>query len=313
MKDNIKFSIGIPAYKGRFIADCINSILAQSYANFELIIVNDASPDNIDKIVHSFSDPRIRYYKNEKNIGAEHVVNNWNKCLDFAIGEYFILMGDDDLMASTYLEEFLKLINKYPELDVYHCRVKTINENSEVTGLCPICPEFENTYDFIWERIKRNRLQFISDFVYRTEELKSRGSFYKLPLAWGSDDLTAYIMSGNKGIAYTSNPVFLYRRSTLTISSSDNIDLKIDAIKQIEKWLKNYLKKAPKNPDHSLLQKQIQKSLPNYISAAKNEKLTNTVNIHKTKGLVKLLKNKNNYKITALDILKSSLYALNKK
>ena len=62
-----KFSITIPAYKRTYLQECIDSILGQTYTDFELIIVNDASPEDLDSIVNSFSDSRIRYYKNEKN------------------------------------------------------------------------------------------------------------------------------------------------------------------------------------------------------------------------------------------------------
>ena len=61
----MKFSVTIPAYKARFLKECIESILAQTYKDFELIIVNDASPEDLTSIVKSFNDPRIRYYINE--------------------------------------------------------------------------------------------------------------------------------------------------------------------------------------------------------------------------------------------------------
>ena len=116
----MKFSIGIPAYKAKFLKECVESILNQTYTDFELIIVNDASPENLDEIVLKFSDSRIRYYVNEINCGAENVVDNWNKCLEYSNGEFFILMGDDDIMHYNYLEEFERLIKKYPDLDIYH-------------------------------------------------------------------------------------------------------------------------------------------------------------------------------------------------
>ncbi|MGS3108146.1 glycosyltransferase, partial [Escherichia coli] len=88
----------------------IDSILSQTFKDFELIIVNDASPENLDSIISSYDDTRIRYYKNDKNCGAENVIDNWNKCLSFANGDYFILMGDDDKLDEDYLSEFNKII-----------------------------------------------------------------------------------------------------------------------------------------------------------------------------------------------------------
>ena len=88
MSTNIKYSVTVPACKAQFLAECIDSILAQTYKNFELIIVNDASPQDLDSIVSKYDDPRIRYYKNKVGFGAEHVVGNWNKCLEYATGDY---------------------------------------------------------------------------------------------------------------------------------------------------------------------------------------------------------------------------------
>lgn len=76
MTKNIKFSVTVPAYKAQFLSQCIDSILAQSYKSLELIIFNDASPQDLDSIVSKYNDPRIRYYKNEIGFGAEHVVGN---------------------------------------------------------------------------------------------------------------------------------------------------------------------------------------------------------------------------------------------
>ena len=77
----MKFSITIPAYKAAFLPEAIESCLAQTYSDFELIVVDDASPEDIAGIVHRYEDRRIKYYRNEHNYGAINVVENWNRCL----------------------------------------------------------------------------------------------------------------------------------------------------------------------------------------------------------------------------------------
>lgn len=62
-------SIGIPAYKATYLKEAIDSVLNQTYTKFELIIVNDKSPENIEEIISTYNDKRIRYYKNEDNLG----------------------------------------------------------------------------------------------------------------------------------------------------------------------------------------------------------------------------------------------------
>jgi glycosyltransferase involved in cell wall biosynthesis len=126
----MKFSILIPAYKKAYLQECIDSILRQSYERFELIIVDDASPEDLYSIVSLYSDPRIKYYRNGKNCGAINVVDNWNICLSYAAGDYVICMGDDDKLLPNCLEEYVKLIEKYPGVGLLHGWTEIIDEDS---------------------------------------------------------------------------------------------------------------------------------------------------------------------------------------
>ena len=84
-------TIAIPAYKADFLCDAISSALNQSYPFIELLIIDDDSPYDINGIVCQFHDNRIRYCRNKTNLGSESAAHNWNKCLDEAKGEYFVL------------------------------------------------------------------------------------------------------------------------------------------------------------------------------------------------------------------------------
>lgn len=243
----MKFSITIPAYKARFLKECIESILSQTYKDFELIIVNDASPEDLTSIVKSFDDPRIRYYVNEKNCGAINVVDNWNKCLDYATGEYIICMGDDDKLLPNCLEEYVKLINKYPNLNIYHAWTEIIDENSNAIEIQEGRPEREGVYSMIWSRWN-GRIQFIGDFLFNRKILKDNGGFYKLPLAWSSDDISTFIAAKDTGIANMQTLGFQYRSTTETISrSNDNFKYKLLANIQEEEWYRLFLKNVPKH------------------------------------------------------------------
>ena len=269
MNSRPAFSIAIPAFKVKFLKDCICSILNQTIKDFELIIINDCSPEPIDEAVESFHDSRISYFKNDKNIGAENLVVNWNKCLEKATGDFFIMMGDDDRMEPDYLEEFSNLIFKNPGIDVFHCRSKIIDESSQIIGFTPSWSDFESVYESIWHRAKGFRLQYVSDFVFRTAVLKQNGGFYNLPLAWASDDITVYIACGNKGIAHTNKPVFNYRQSRYTISSSGNAELKMKAVLLEEKWFKDFLQKEPENDSDKIIKKELYAILKKFIENKK--------------------------------------------
>ena len=95
-------SIIMPSYNtGRFIAETINSVLAQTYTNWEIIIVDDCSTDNTDEVVAQFSDARIKYFKNEKNSGA---AVSRNRALREAKGKWIAFLDSDDLWEPEKLE-----------------------------------------------------------------------------------------------------------------------------------------------------------------------------------------------------------------
>jgi glycosyltransferase involved in cell wall biosynthesis len=89
-------SVCIPTYRGAaHIAETLDSVLAQTHSDFELVVVDDASPDATQAIVAGYRDPRIRYLRNEKNLGPQ---GNWNRALSEARGRYFKLLPQDDLL-----------------------------------------------------------------------------------------------------------------------------------------------------------------------------------------------------------------------
>ncbi len=95
-------SIIMPSWNtARFIAESIQCVLNQTYQNWELLIVDDCSTDNTDQIVASFKDPRIKYFKNEKNRGAALARN---RAMREAQGEWLAFLDSDDLWDSRKLE-----------------------------------------------------------------------------------------------------------------------------------------------------------------------------------------------------------------
>lgn len=240
----MKFTVAIPAFKRRYLRECIDSVLAQTYNDFEVVIVNDASPENLDEIILSYDNPKIRYYVNSKNSGVINVVDNWNICLDYANGDYLILMGDDDRLLPHCLEEYSRLIDRYPGLGLYHGWTEIIDEDSKFLMLQEARPQYEGVYSMIWHRW-HGRTQFIGDFLFEISLLRSNGGFYKLPMAWGSDDISAVMAASRGGVANTQVLVFQYRVSPLTISSIGDVDVKMNAVSMEKMWYGQYLLTPP--------------------------------------------------------------------
>lgn len=243
-----RFSLTIPAYKSAFLHEAIDSCLSQTYADFELIIVDDASPEDIKGIVDRFDDQRIRYYRNEKNCGAIDVVDNWNICLSYARGEYIICMGDDDRLLPCCLEEYARLIEEYPEIGLLHGWTEIIDEHSQITELSAPRPLWESAYSVAWNRWENRHHQYIGDWCFETEWLRQQGGFYKSPLAWSSDDITAIIGASKNGVVNSQQPCFQYRNHDSTITTNGgNSSIKMDAVRMEREWFEKFLAKEPKD------------------------------------------------------------------
>ena len=238
MAKDIKFSVTIPAYKDRYLKETIDSVLAQTYQNYEVVIVNDASPYDLDSIVSKYSNPRIRYFKNKKNCGAKDVVDNWNICLSYATGDYLICMGDDDNLTPRCLQDFAELIEKYPDLDLYHARSEVIDDDSRFVCVLEERPEWESVYSLMYNP----RNTHLGDWLFKTETLRKNGGFFKLPYGWQSDDISAFMAAATHGVANTKEPGFQYRGNGLSISHDmKSIEDKIEAVRFSIQWQKDFV------------------------------------------------------------------------
>lgn len=268
----MKFSITIPAYKQKYLYEAIDSCLAQTYKEFELIIVDDASPEDLKSVVAKFQDGRIKYYRNEKNCGALNVVDNWNICLSYAVGDYVICMGDDDRLLPTCLEEYSKLIDKYPNLNIYHALTEIIDDKGNVCKIQEPRPEYEGMYSMIYGRLNNHRLQFIGDWLFKRDWLIANKGYVKMPLAWGSDDLTAYYAAKEKGVANSQQPLFQYRVNPLTITNGGNSRLKYRIYQKLYFIIRNDLLKL-QNANIDVKEKVYKKSIEVIVDKAERKLL----------------------------------------
>ena len=241
--EKVKFSIVIPAYKASYLKECVDSVLEQSYGNWELIVVDDDSPNNLKPIIDLYDDSRIFYHRNKKNCGALNVVDNWNICLSYCTGDYVICMGDDDKLFPDCLTEYARLIRKYPG----NGWTEIIDEKSNFFDITAPRAEFESCYSLVWNRWNGRTQQFIGDWCFEIEWLRSQGGFFKIPLAWSSDDITAAIAAMKNGVANSQELCFQYRVNSQTISKTGNVYEKMNAKLAEKKWYENFLERKPEN------------------------------------------------------------------
>ena len=219
MPTSPKYSFIMPAYKGQFIRESIESILKQTHKDFELIIVDDASPDNLCEIVSEYKDSRIRFYRNEHNIGGADLVAQWNHCLEYARGEWVILATDDDVYEPEFLSTADYLLKQYPTVDMYHSRICHCDECLIPFKFEPALPDYASYEEYLY-MMYHGVLGGIPQYMFRTRTLRSIGGFYSLPKAHGSDELIALIMAKN-GVVCSGKVLTKFRYSGLNVSEGN--------------------------------------------------------------------------------------------
>lgn len=122
-------SVVMPAYNAeKYLNDAINSILNQTFVDFEFIIINDGSTDSTEDIVLSYADERIRYVKNDVNL---QIVKTLNKGIELAKGQYIARMDADDISLSTRFEEQVRFMQLNPAIDICGTWLQTFGDKNE--------------------------------------------------------------------------------------------------------------------------------------------------------------------------------------
>lgn len=124
-----KISVLLPIYNTneKHLKECIESILNQTFKDFELIILNDASTVDLDNIINSYNDDRIRYYKNETNLG---ITKTRNKLLELAKGKYIAVADHDDISVAMRFEKEYNFLEKHPNISIVSGWLEIFNENT---------------------------------------------------------------------------------------------------------------------------------------------------------------------------------------
>lgn len=308
--DDIKFSILIPSYKKIFFHEALASVINQTYLNWEIIVIDDCSPEDLKSVVDSIGDKRILYIRNKENIGARNVVDNWNKCLSYASGEYVLCMGDDDKLTSDCLNNCRNYIAKNTNISVFHLQTLLINEESEIVDVQEGRPAWESVYSATFNKLK-GRLQYIGDWLFKTDSLKKCGGFYNLPYAWYSDDITPIIVGRDYGIINIPEFGFQYRVSSHTISSDEkNIEGKIDACRKAHKWYRDFFSIPANNSADTEYQRCILKMLPGKEKTAIIKTLATGMKIGKFRAVLRFFVEKRRLNINTKMILFSLILSM---
>ena len=123
--------IGIPVRNGqKYIREALDSLLAQTLTDLEIVICDNNSSDNTESICREYAarDPRVRYFRNERDLGP---AGNHNRCFAHSSGKYFKWHAHDDLCAPTFLEKCVAVLERQPSVINCHSHTRIVDENGK--------------------------------------------------------------------------------------------------------------------------------------------------------------------------------------
>jgi glycosyltransferase involved in cell wall biosynthesis len=232
----MKFTIGLPITKTNFLGETLESISAQSFGDFELVIRNNGATREIKDEIKSIcaewiGKPNVVYTESEKQL---KIADNFNEIVKIARGNYLTILSDDDILSPDFLKEFDILTGGYSNADVFHCRTRIVDQDKNLLYYSELCPGFESLPDFTYHRLIGVRRIFLSDFVVSTKALRAIGGFPEKSQGWGVDTLTWHLL-GNNGIAYTPQILLDYRFNTANFSNNKgNLVVKLEDLAYVK-------------------------------------------------------------------------------
>jgi glycosyltransferase involved in cell wall biosynthesis len=208
---NPRVTFLVPCYKlAHLLGDCVNSILMQSYRDFEVLIMDDCSPDHTPEVAATFRDPRVRYVRNPVNLGH---LKNYNEGIRLARGHYLWLVSADDRLRLPYvLERFVALLDQHRDVGMAFCPGVNLHDDGRegaVQGL-------HGDADVIFERG-----QFLSRLIHYNsvctpaaiarKECYERMGMFPLDLPYAGDWYVWCFIALHDKVAYLAEPMVNYR------------------------------------------------------------------------------------------------------
>lgn len=216
MNDTI--TVIIPTYnKADFISQTIESVLQQTYKNFEIVIIDDCSSDNTEHVVQKYLSGKIRYFKHKTNWGPGETFNDGIKK---ARTEYITLIASDDILLPAHLELVINEFKKDKKIETVFSKLQVIDENNNYLNKIQEPPYIDkykllNTLFYIENRIPSPGIAFKKSLFNKTKMFNPN-----LILMHDYDLNIRCMMYGE--IAVLPEPTVLYRRF------SDNCNLSGD-------------------------------------------------------------------------------------
>jgi len=225
---NPTVSFVVPCYKlAHLLGECIGSILSQTYTDFEILVLDDCSPDNTAEVTASFKDQRVRYIRNETNL--KHL-RNYNKGISLARGKYIWLISADDCLRRPYvLERYVRVMDQNPSVGYVFCSAVGLFQGRE-TGVLDYSVHGDRDAiipgnRFLRKLVHANTIVAASGMVRK--ECYDKVGLFPLDMPWGGDWYLWCAFALHFDVAYLAEPMVCYRRhdsSMTNVLMQGNID-----------------------------------------------------------------------------------------
>jgi len=226
-----RFTIILPSYNGgQYLKQCVHSVLAQSYTDFSLAVLEDGSADGSLEWLRSLNDSRLQIYPAPHNLG---IVDNWARALTIPKGEYMTILGQDDLLDQNYLAIMNALIRKYPAAGLYHAHFRFIDGQDRLLRSCGPLPERETGAQFLeafltW-RIDVNA----TGYLMRSEMYDALGGIPRFKNLLYADHALWFIVTQNSYKVTAPEECFSFRLHTSSTSALSHWQMHLEAITEL--------------------------------------------------------------------------------
>lgn len=240
-------SIIVPIYKvEKQLERCIKSILNQTFTNFELILVDDGSPDNCGNICN-------QYKRQDKRVKVIHKENGGlsdarNAGLNIATGKYIGFVDSDDIIHSEMYERMYNCITKY-NADIVQCKFKkfkSIEDINKLSNINNINIEYYTSKEAIMDMIDNNKINVNTwNKLYKRELFENE----RFPKGKIHEDefLTYKLMYESNKIAYINEELYYYYQNDNGIMNGSNLIKRLDRIEALEERSNFFLKNGDKD------------------------------------------------------------------
>jgi glycosyltransferase involved in cell wall biosynthesis len=208
-------SVIIPAYNcEKFINQAIECIINQTYKNLEILLCDDTSKDKTRKIIDSYTDPRIKCFYNEKNLGY---LETWNKLMKEAVGEFITFQDADDLCALNRIELLLNELNNNLNLAVVGSNFKRINTADDIVDTS----NFHLDHEEVFHAMPKEFHFIGSALMIRKSVYETVGGYHTFFNRMGAEDhYWVYLIMEKFKFKNIAEPLYFYRFNEASVTGN---------------------------------------------------------------------------------------------